>query len=69
MAVTMAAVKIKARVSVGLCKYKSDGPGKYKVLVWGNTKMLVWGNTEVLDTAVKAKVLANKHESLVFVSL
>ena len=30
MAVTMAAVKIKARVSVGL--------GKYKVLVWGNTK-------------------------------
>ena len=38
MAVTMAAVKIKARVSVGLGKYKSVGLGKYKNVGLGKYK-------------------------------
>ena len=43
MAVTMAAVKIKARVSVGLGNYKSVGIGKYKTVGLGKYKSVGLG--------------------------
>ena len=43
MAVTMAAVKIKARVSVGLGKYKNVGLGRYRSVGLGKYKCVGLG--------------------------